>query len=314
MPITTRGARPPAADAPLFAKDSTNIATLTTQLLDDGYANQSRPGSANYNWLFNYVSASALHNMIYGVSVYDDTETFPIHAYTNRNGVLYKSIQGSNTGQLPESSPAYWHDTRSPVASTEDTSGPLSVSEYFNMLVTVDTSSGNVTKTFDPGNFVGQTITIITSGPGLAYLKGPGVYVDAAGVGVPVSDGKIVTYVWDGAFWDAEDVVCSEFTVGDFTVIQSANGRMDIINLSDNIVPITNNFQGGFVSDDISLSLPISFVDANYAPQLSPFNLTAGGLLGGSIKTISSFSYRYLAVNLQVSSSRNASVTLKGKY
>ena len=153
MAITTRGTKPAAADAILFASDSTNISKPTTELQDSGYSTQSRPGSSNYNWLFNYVSAGIAHEFVYGIAEYDSGETYVANSYTNRLGLIYRSRTAGNIGNVPESSPNQWHDIRTPlefVISATETHVPQSL---FHELLTCDASVAGFTLTVDDGLF-----------------------------------------------------------------------------------------------------------------------------------------------------------------
>lgn len=231
MAITTRGAKPPAADAPLFGRTSTNIAEPTTELKDSGYPLQGRPGSANYNWLLNYVSAGILHEFIYGIASFDVNETYTTESYTNRVGILYKSLQGANSGNVPESSPSYWHDLRTPFTQTVTATGTLTINSYFDMHVISDTSIGINTITLGSPAFEGQKVVIKSEGADLTYIKGPGVYVDSLALGLPCN--LDVTFKAIDGEWVADSGVCAEYESGQDYIRISSQGKLHIINITD---------------------------------------------------------------------------------
>jgi len=243
MAVTTRGDKPAAADAILFAPSSTNISKPTTELQDSGYATQARPGSANYNWLFNYVSAGIAHEFVYGIAEYDSGETYVANSYTNRLGLIYRSRTAGNIGNVPESSPTQWHDIRTPlefVISATETHAPQSL---FHELLTCDASVAGFTLTVDDGLFDGQKILVSVpdDATGLVYVKGTGtldgnnkrsgIYSGASDLGTPISAGLSLSMEWSStrSQWVPVNAVTADYVSGGQNLIQSSDGTMDII-------------------------------------------------------------------------------------
>jgi hypothetical protein len=164
MSVTIRGNKPSAADSPLWGGSSANISKPTTPLIDAGYALQASPGSANWNWITNYLSAAATHVMIYGVAQWDTNETYVADSYTNRNGIQFKSRAAGNQGNIPESTPDKWHDTRTPLAVAISAGGTHTPQSLFNEVLNIDTSGGDFALTIDPGLFSNQLVKVVASG------------------------------------------------------------------------------------------------------------------------------------------------------
>lgn len=239
MAITTRGEKPAATDAILFANASTNISKPTTELEDSGYATQSRPGSANYNWLFNYVSAGITHEFIYGIAEYDANENYVAYSYTNRLGLIYRSRSGSNSGHTPESSPTFWHDIRTPLEFTISSGETHSPQSLFHETLVLDASLGGFTLTIDDGVFDGQQecLFVTDDSTALVYIKGTGtltggkksgIWDGANTLGTPISAGLSMCMQWNAlqSQWIILSTQTADYVSSGDTVKQYSGGRM----------------------------------------------------------------------------------------
>lgn len=200
MSITTRGEKPLFVDAPLISRLSTNIGKPGTTLLDEGYATQDEPGSDEWNWVTNYVSAGVLHCFIYGIAIWDVDETYVENTYINRNGVIYKSRVGTNLGNVPESSPNQWHDIRKPLPIEISSSGSHSVQTQFNEVLKVDSSGGVVNLSVGVGQFDGQTIAVEVTGGNVCNVTASGTSSQ------PVSGGYRYTLRWNGSSYMMDSI------------------------------------------------------------------------------------------------------------
>lgn len=173
MSVTNRGDKPPFADAPLIGRLSTNIGKPSSTIIDDGYDLYAEPGSSEWNWFNNYVSAAVLHCLIYGIAEWDIAETYPINAYINRNGIIYKSRVGGNVGNSPESSSTQWHDIRKPLEIPITVSGTSNPQSQFHEVLKVSTA-GSIALSIGAGLFDGQIIAIEVSGGGNCTVSASG--------------------------------------------------------------------------------------------------------------------------------------------
>lgn len=204
MPVTTRGDKPSALDAPLWGNASANITKPITSLINAGYATQSQPGSANWNWLTNYVSAGVTHCFIYGTPIWDTDEIYVANSYTNRNGIIFKSRVGANTGNVPESSPTEWQDTRSPLPVAISASGTHTPQAEFNEQLNIDTSGGDIALIVDPAIFSNQMVKIISTGGNITTLTVSGH------TGTITLGDQTVILLWNGSGYFVEQSVVSK--------------------------------------------------------------------------------------------------------
>jgi hypothetical protein len=184
---------------------------------------------------------------VYGVPVYDPAETYTAYSFTNRNGILYKSLQGSNSGNLPETAGStYWQDTRAARTQTVSASGSL-VLGGFNWEILVDLSLGGVTISQLPvPDFIGQRVHVYGTGTGLGKITGGtglymnGVYFNSATNGVFL-EAKSAT------LWNVVPGISAEVTGTQHKKFYS-DGRMEL-SRQENIVSFqTKTFETAFVS------------------------------------------------------------------
>ena len=195
MPVTTRGTKPPAADAPLWGGSSVNITKPTTTLLDEGYATQTTPGSADWNWITNFVSAGVVHNLIYGIAVWDTDEEYVVGSRVNRNNVIFYSRVAANQGNIPESSGTQWHDTRLPLPFAISTGTTQSPQADFDEVLRVNTTAADIAITINAGMFDGQRVIVEVTGGNNAVLTIAGLPLQVVATGNKL----IVTWSSDAA-------------------------------------------------------------------------------------------------------------------
>lgn len=214
MAITTRGNKPTFADSPLWGNASTNITKPIASLLNDGYATQTQPGSANWNWITNYVSAGVLHCFIYGIPIWDTDETYVAGSYLNRNGIIFKSRVGANTGNIPESSPTQWQDTRLPLPFAIAGSGTQTPQNEFNEILNIDTTGGDIALTIDPGLFVNQFIKIVSTGGNKTTLTISGLS------GTVILDDQDLLITWDGSkYFVSQDITSKKVVAASGAIV-----------------------------------------------------------------------------------------------
>jgi hypothetical protein len=153
---------------------------------------------------------------------WDSSVTYAIGEVVYYSGFFYSSLENSNLGNIPVSSPSYWHDLRTPISQTITATGTLTINSYFDMHVISDTSGGPNTITLGSPAFEGQRVVIKSEGADLTYLKGPGIYVDSLALGLPCN--LDITFKAIDGEWIADSGGCAEYVDSSWDVTVSSKG------------------------------------------------------------------------------------------
>ncbi|MCK4827205.1 hypothetical protein KA005_66360 [bacterium] len=326
MSITTRGNKPAAVDAPLWGSSSANISKPTTTLINAGYPLQASPGSANWNWLINFVSAGVVHNLIYGIASWDTGETYVLNSYVNHNGIRYKSRIAGNIGQTPGADPTKWHDTRSPLTVAISSTQTRTVQSMFDEVLNVDTSGGNRTVTLTNGLFNGQEVVVICDGTGMTYVKGSGaltggkksgIWDAASATGTPISDGLSLKLRWSVSLgiWIVVNEITAEWTSGVFQIEITSTGDL-IQTVTANSGSITLNPQAGSTFfTGATYPIPFISVSKSYSHSTGTvLNFTTGSMIPANILLDTGSVFAVNITNIAASGAILLRYTREGKY
>lgn len=93
-------------------------------------------------------------------------------------------------------------------------------------LLEIDTNLGNRTVPIANGVFIGQEISVYTSGTGRSTMSGTGLYINGI---VQTSNTGILKLKWNGTEWRADNVITADWVSGPLIIKQSSTGNSEII-------------------------------------------------------------------------------------
>ena len=148
-----------------------------------------------------------LHQM--GVPEYDAAQEYPINAFANVGGVIYKSLVNSNIGNTPASSPAQWEDILAAAISDVAPNPAVTITGTANALIA--TPDGTAGALVDGLRIRGRAIADNNTAPRttLNYNgTGPKTVTDVKAVG-QLKTGLMYEFVYNGTTteWEIDGAV-----------------------------------------------------------------------------------------------------------
>lgn len=110
MSIVKPQVRPAWADSAVLTTDIVDPDTQTTGFVAAGWKLSAVPPARQYfNWVLNYCMNGIRYFSRRGIVDWDPAETYSANDIVRgNNNIVYQSLQSSNTGNAPSSSPAFW--------------------------------------------------------------------------------------------------------------------------------------------------------------------------------------------------------------
>lgn len=93
------------------AVPTTDIVDPGNAIVTEGWLQSTTPPARQYfNWVLNWSAAAIRYFCQTGISTWDSSETYQINAIVQSGGILYQSLQNSNTGNSPQANfgGAFW--------------------------------------------------------------------------------------------------------------------------------------------------------------------------------------------------------------
>lgn len=96
------------------------------------------------NWWQNRSDEFMFHMNDYGMPQWDANTTYPLNALTMSAGIMYKSLQAGNTGQIPASQPTFWQPTLGASPTSALNNDFLRKDDNLNSVASKSTSFNNI--------------------------------------------------------------------------------------------------------------------------------------------------------------------------
>lgn len=218
--------------------------------------------------------------------------------HTSQSGIDYRA-----TGSEVKTMLSKLSHTENKSAADTDTVNMT----YQLTIVQVDTSLGNATITLANGIFDGQQVEVYCNGTGLTYVKGTGIYLGSASLGMQVSNGLVLRATWSAtsAKWKSNNDIVADYFSTDQQIKIYAQGNMEIHGTSTVAVSASNTFTYAVPFSSVESVFVQGYHTTGFSGNVALLNstsITAPSLTTASIR------------NNSASIGQNVFIKAEGKY